>query len=55
MSDYYLGNGSKRPKRQDYIERWGWQGHTIYTLDKIRYEKKQQELKQYRENQKKSC
>jgi len=54
MSDFYLGNGSKRPKRQDYIDKWGWQGQTIYTLDKIRYEQKQQELKRYKETQKKA-
>ena len=54
MSNFYLGNGSKRPKLQDYINKWGWQGRTIYTLDKINYDKKQQELKRYKETQKKA-
>lgn len=54
MSDFYLGNGSKRPKLADYRREFGINGQMIYTLDKIRYEKKQQEVKQLKETNKKA-
>lgn len=54
MGDYYIGNGSKRPKLQDYNKKYGWQGHTFYTMDKLKYEQKQRDYKTYKENQKKA-
>ena len=54
MNDYYLGNGSKRPKKQDYLNTFGWYGSTLYTLDKIKYEKKQDEKRKLKETNKKA-
>ena len=52
--DFYLGNGSKRPKLEDYRREFGINGQMIYTLDKIRYEQKQYELKRTKEVNKKA-
>ena len=54
MSDFYLGNGSKRPKLEDYKKEFGWSGQMYYTIDKIRYEDKQRELKRLKEVNKKA-
>lgn len=54
MSEFYLGNGSKRPKESDYRKKWGWQGGLMYICDKLKYEQKQQALKQFKQNQKKA-
>lgn len=45
MSDYYLGNGNKRPKLADYQKEFGWCGHMYYTLDKIKYDTRVYERK----------
>ena len=54
MSDFYLGNGSKKPRLKDYLDKWGFRGQMIYTLDKIKYEQRQADWKRYKENQKKA-
>lgn len=54
MEGFYLGNGNKRPKLEDYRREFGINGQMIYTLDKIRYEEKQQRLKETRETNKKA-
>lgn len=54
MSEYFLGNGNKRPKRSDYMEAFGWNGGMYYTIDKLRYENKVQARKELKENNKKA-
>lgn len=54
MSDYYLGNGSKRPKLADYKKEFGWNGQMFYTIDKLKYDKKVQERKELKETNKKA-
>ncbi len=33
MSDFYLGNGNKRPKLEDYKRAFGVNAQMVYTLD----------------------
>lgn len=54
MSDYYLGNGNKRPKLADYKKEFGWNGGMYYTIDKLRYEQKVRDRKQLKETNKKA-
>lgn len=54
MTDFYLGNGNKRPKLEDYRREFGINGQIIYILDKIKYERKQRESKRVKEVNKKS-
>ena len=54
MSDYYLGNGNKRPKLADYKREFGWNGGMYYTIDKLRYEQKVRDRKQLKETNKKA-
>ena len=54
MSEYYLGNGSRRPRLADYRKEFGFYGHTYYTMDLLRYEQKQAELKRLKEVNKKA-
>ena len=54
MSDFYLGNGNKRPKLADYKKEFGWNGEMFYTIDKLRYEKKVEEYKKLKETNKKA-
>lgn len=53
-NSYYLGNGNKRPRLADYKREFGWNGHTFYTLDLLKYEQKREAYKTYKENQKKA-
>ena len=52
MSDYYLGNGTKKPKLSDYRKVFGINAQMFYLVDKIRYETKREERKRYEETQK---
>lgn len=54
MGEYYLGNGTKRPKRSDYMKEFGWNGDMFYTIDKIKYDKKIKERKELKETNKKA-
>lgn len=54
MSDFYLGNGNKRPKLEDYKRAFGVNAQMVYTLDKIRYEQNCRAVKEARENNKKA-
>lgn len=51
---FYLGNGSKRPKKADYMKEFGWNGGMYYTIDKLNYEKKARALKETKETNKKA-
>ena len=51
---WYLGNGSKKPKKQDYMKEFGWQGEMFWRIDKINYEKKQDERKKMNYTNKKA-
>ena len=54
MSDFYLGNGTRKPRLEDYRREFGIDGQMIYTLDKIRYEQKRRQLKETIETNKKA-
>ena len=54
MSDFYLGNGTRKPRLEDYRREFGIDGQMIYTLDKIRYEQNRRQLKETRETNKKA-
>lgn len=54
MADFYLGNGSKRPKRDDYRKEFGINAEVFYRLDKIKYEQKQDSIKSLKETNKKA-
>ena len=55
MSDYYLGNGTKKPKLSDYRKVFGINAQMFYLVDKIRYETKREERKRYEETQRKAA
>lgn len=54
MNGYYLGNGNKRPKLADYKKKFGWNGGMYYICDKLKYEQKFRERKQFQETNKKA-
>lgn len=52
---YYLGNGSRMPKRADYMKEFGWSGDMYYTLDKLNYQKALAARKEAKENNRRAA
>lgn len=52
--EYYLGNGSKKPKLADYNKKFGVMGSLYYTADNLKYIQKINDKKQFKENDKKA-